>query len=191
MSKKDNFNEAVYSMFGVGKAPMEAEKEEVLAEVEIPEVEKEDMEVAEAAVEVRMPLTRIAEGTALEGKLVAQGDVEIEGEFKGDIEAKGTVIISNDYYGNITASQLCVKNCTITGDVKVSGGMTLSEQSMVIGNVAANEFICCGRVKGDLDIQGNLTLKEKAQIEGNIAMGTLMVEQGAVIEGSISSKKKA
>ena len=71
MSKKDNFNEAVYSMFGVGKAPVEAEKEEVPAEVEIPEVEKVDMEVAEAAVEVRMPLTRIAEGTALEGKLVA------------------------------------------------------------------------------------------------------------------------
>ena len=73
MSKKDNFNEAVYSMFGVGKAPVEAEKEEVSAEVEIPEVKKEEVEVAEVVVEERLPLTRIAEGTALEGKLVAQG----------------------------------------------------------------------------------------------------------------------
>ena len=33
MGKKDNFNEAVYSMFGVGKAPTEAEAaEEVKAE---------------------------------------------------------------------------------------------------------------------------------------------------------------
>ena len=191
MSKKDNFNEAVYSMFGVDKAPVGAEKEEATAEVEIPEVKEETMEVEEVVVEERLPLTRIAEDTSMEGKLIAKGDVEIEGDFKGDIEAKGMVTISNDYYGNVAAAALCIKNCTITGDVKVSGGMTLSEQSMVIGNVASNEFICCGRVKGDLDIQGNLTLKEKAQIEGNIAMGTLMVEQGAVIEGSISSKKKA
>lgn len=192
MSKKDNFNEAVYSMFGVGKAPVEAEKEEVAAEVEAPEV-KEEIAV-EAPAEVKeevMPLTVIAEGTAMEGKLVAKGDVEIEGDFKGDVEAKGKVTICNDYYGNVTAAALCIKNCTITGDVKIAGSMTLSEQSMVIGNVSANEFVCCGRVKGDLDIQDNLTLKEKAQIEGNIAMGTLMVEQGAVIEGSISSKKKA
>lgn len=191
MSKKDNFNEDVYSMFGVGKAPVEAEKEEETVEVEIPEVKEEAAEAVDVVMEERLPLTRIAEGTSMEGKLIAKGDVEIEGDFKGDIEAKGMVTISNDYYGNVTAAALCIKNCTITGDVKVSGGMTLSEQSMVIGNVAANEFICCGRVKGDLDIQGNLTLKEKAQIEGNIAMGTLMVEQGAVIEGSISSKKKA
>ena len=95
MSKKDNFNEAVYSMFGVGKAPVEEEKEEVPAEVEIPEVKKEEVEVAEVVVEERLPLTRIAEGTALEGKLVAQGDMEIEGEFKGDIEADGGISMDN------------------------------------------------------------------------------------------------
>lgn len=189
MSKKDNFNEAVYSMFGVGKAPAEAE--DAPAEVEVPEVKEAVVEAPVEGKEEIMPLTRIAEGTAMEGKLVAKGDVEIEGDFKGDVEAKGKVTICNDYYGNVTAAALCIRNCTITGDVKISGDMTLSEQSMVIGNVSAEEFVCCGRVKGDLDIQGNLTLKEKAQIEGNIAMGTLMVEQGAVIEGSISSKKKA
>jgi len=189
MSKKDNFNEAVYSMFGVGKAPAEAEDAPV--EVEVPEVKEAVVEAPAEVKEEIMPLTRIAEGTTMEGKLVAKGDVEIEGDFKGDVEAKGKVTICNDYYGNVTAAALCIRNCTITGDVKISGSMTLSEQSMVIGNVSANEFVCCGRVKGDLDIQGNLTLKEKAQIEGNIAMGTLMVEQGAVIEGSIASKKKA
>ena len=41
MSKKDNFNEAVYSMFGVDKAPVGAEKEEATAEVEIPEAKEE------------------------------------------------------------------------------------------------------------------------------------------------------
>ena len=138
-----------------------------------------------------MMLTRIAEGTTLAGKLTVQGNVEIAGDFKGDIDATGTVTICNDYYGNVTAAELCVKNCTITGDVKISGKVLLGEASVVIGNVTANEFICHGRVKGDLDIQEDLTLKAKSQIEGNIAMGSLMVEQGAVIEGSISSKKKA
>ena len=194
MGKKDNFNEAVYSMFGVGKAPTEAEAAEEVKEETAEVIVKETPVVAvteEPKKEEVLPLTRIAEGTSMEGKLVAKGDVEIEGDFKGDVEAKGKVTICNDYYGNVTAAALCIKNCTITGDVTIAGSMTLSEQSMVIGNVSANEFVCCGRVKGDLDIQDNLTLKEKAQIEGNIAMGTLMVEQGAVIEGSISSKKKA
>ncbi|MBQ8589270.1 MAG: polymer-forming cytoskeletal protein [Firmicutes bacterium] len=199
--KKDNFNEAVYSMFGVGKAPAtekpaEPEAEEKIAEtvdelladyVKEPESAEEEPVVSEAP---EFGVTHIAAGTTVEGKLVSQGNVEIAGHFKGDVDAKGTVTISCDFQGNVIASELCICNCTITGDVKISGKVTLSEGSAVVGNVTAGDFTCCGNVKGDLDVTGNLTLKEKAQIEGNITMGSLMVEQGAVIQGGVASKKK-
>ena len=191
--KKDNFNEAVYSMFGVGKAPAEEKAVEVAAEE--PVVEEAVMEEApavEAVVEAKeepMGLTIVAEGVSMEGKLVSKGNVEISGHFKGDIEAKGVVTICNDYQGNITASELCIKNCSVTGDVNISGKVTLTEGSDIIGNVTAGEFTCCGNVKGDLNVEGNLNLKSQAVIEGNIAMGTLMVEQGAIIDGAISSKR--
>ena len=43
MSKKDNFNEAVYSMFGVGKAPVEAERKKLLQKWKLPKSRKKQL----------------------------------------------------------------------------------------------------------------------------------------------------
>ena len=185
MGAKENLNEAMFSMFGVGKAPTAEEP----AVEEVPAVKP----VAKSAAVVPAPLkpvTYLAPGSCMEGKLKCQGDVDVAGIFKGDIEAEGKVKICANVSGNIKASTLELKNCRLTGDIDVAGLVILDEKAVVEGKITAGELICFGCVKGDLDIQENLMLKEKAQIEGNIAMGSLMVEQGAVIEGSISSKKK-
>ena len=142
MGAKDNLNEAMYSMFGVGKAPSASEA---------PAAEENPFkgEPAAAAPTVQpAPLkmvTYLAPGSCMEGKLKCQGDVHIAGIFKGDIDADGKVLLCSNMSGN---------------------------------------------VKGDLDIKGNISLTANTSVEGNIVTGTMCMESGAIINGSLVMSRK-
>ena len=178
MSAKDNLNEAMYSVFGVGKDPEAGEKKEA---PDIPPIVP-----AAPAPTVTPPraVTYIAPGSVLEGKLRTKGDVDVAGKFSGDINSEGNVILRSDMKGNITAGSLHV--CShIVGDIVANGLVVLEDKSTVTGNISAESLDCSGKVKGDLKINGNLSLKSSAVFEGNIVARTMTMEQGALVSGGV------
>ena len=185
MGAKENLNEAMFSMFGVGKAPTAEEP----AVEEVPAVKPV---VKPTAVPAPLkPVTYLAPGSCMEGKLKCQGDVDVAGIFKGDIEAEGKVKICANIAGNIKAATLELKNCRLTGDIDVAGLVILDEKAVVEGKITAGELICFGCVKGDLDIKSNVALKSNSTVEGNIVTGTMSMESGAIINGSLLMKATA
>ena len=191
---KDNFNQAMFSMFGVGKdtsepAPKDSTPPAPPAPPAAPTAPVPPVTPPPSTTyippQTSKPRTYIAEGTVLEGNLRSSGDVEIAGTLKGNLEAEGQVSVYSALNGNITAESLNVKNCTVTGDIHVSDQVLLDEQSCIIGNVFANEFICSGQVKGHLNIDKNLALRETAIVEGNIATGTMEMASGAILSGKV------
>lgn len=189
MSAKDNFNKAMFDMFGVGNDP---EGKEFQPEAESV-VEKEKMTVVGKAEPIvpkpePTPVTYLAPGAVMEGKLEAKGDVEIAGQFKGDIKTTGKVTIHSNICGNIVAASLCILDCTLTGDVRVDGKVEVNETSTVSGNVFAKEIVCSGTVKGDLEISGHATFNSSAKVEGNITTATMTMDRGATISGSLVMK---
>lgn len=188
MTKKDNFNQAMYDMFGVGK---NVEKTEGTAAV----VEKQDENVIpfsgndepELKVVSSVP-TYLAPGTRMEGTLRAEGSVEIDGEFRGDIIADGNVIIRTDVTGNITARNLHVMGCCLAGDAHVTEHLVMKENSSINGNVNAGELTSCGTITGDLNIKHNITLEQSAKVVGNVTTGTLTIARGAVVRGTIETR---
>ena len=184
MGAKENLNEAMFSMFGVGKAPAEPTPAEEFA---MPEPVAKPV----AAPAPLKPVTYLAPGSCMEGKLKCQGDVDVAGIFKGDIEAEGMVKVCANMSGNIKAATLELKNCRLTGDVEVAGLVILDEKAVVEGKITAGELVCFGRVKGDLDVKANVALKANATVEGNIVTGTMSMESGAIINGSLLMKAGA
>ena len=97
MSKKDNFSQAAYEMFGIGRGGSKREADKTAekpAESAAMDVEEDEMSltVAPTVAEVK-PLekvpekpktTLLAEGSVFEGTLHTKGDVEIAGVFKGE-----------------------------------------------------------------------------------------------------------
>ena len=186
MGAKENLNEAMFSMFGVGKDPAAApaSAEKTVAQPAVKPVEKP---VAAPAKKN----TYLAPGSCMEGKLKCQGDVDIAGIFKGDIEADGKVSICADVTGNIKAETLQITACHLVGDVEVSGIVVLDEKAVVEGKITAGELVSAGRVKGDLNIKNNVDLKATTIVEGNIVTGTMSMESGAIINGSLLMKAAA
>ena len=176
MSAKDNLNEAMYSMFGVGKAPAEETPAEAAPQTTY---------TAPAAPRQDASVTYLAPGTVMEGTLKCKGDVHIAGIFKGNVESDSKVIICADVNGNICANALELSNCHLVGDIIVSGSVSVADSATVEGKISAGELICAGQVKGDLDVKGNVVLKAGTSVNGNIVTGTMSMEAGAFINGSV------
>lgn len=194
MDKKNNMKQAMFEMFGVGSDPAAKEpapvKEEPKSKPAVAPAKKAP-EKTPAAEPVKKPVTAVsylAPGTVMEGTLRSDGNVEVSGEFKGDITTKGTVILRSSIQGNITANSLNLYGCSLTGDIVVTDVVSISQDSTVCGNVTAREVQCAGRITGDLKISENTALEGTAQINGGIITGSMSVAKGAVIRGGIEIK---
>ena len=190
-NKKNNMKQAMFEMFGVGPDTTAdaAAQSPKSAPTPIPEVTERDYFSATVYTpKPKAAATYIAPGTVMEGTLKATGDVEIAGDFKGDITTEGTVILHANIKGNLSVSSLNLSGCTLVGDVVAKGLVTVSADSKILGNITAQDFRCSGQITGDLNITGNTALEDNAQITGNISTGTLSVTKGAMIKGCIETK---
>ena len=210
--KKDNFNQAMYEMFGIGKdngtEPAETDEQEEFLGSDPLSKQEESAVVVEAAVETKPetkpevksdPIfpaepvaskrgaraTYLAEGSSFEGTLRSDSDVEICGEFKGELVSKGKVILHANTVSNVQAIDLSLVGSSLTGDAVASGCVNVDESSSITGNISAQDVVCSGQVRGNLDISGNLTLSASAKIFGDIKAATLVVERGAKVTGKM------
>lgn len=110
MSKKDNFSQAAYEMFGIGRGGSKREADKTAekpAESTAMDVEEDEMSLTVAEVKPleKVPekpkTTLLAEGSVFEGTLHTKGDVEIAGVFKGDIFSEGNVKLFANIEGNV------------------------------------------------------------------------------------------
>ena len=194
---KSNLNQAMYEMFGVGKDPNAesepvAAKEESIDKLDILAVEKaEDVAPAVVMDDPYIPpkktyeKTYLAAGTCIVGTIKTEGDLEIAGEFTGDVVSGGNVTLHSGSNGNITAVSLKIYNSMLCGDVHATDRVEIGEGSAVNGNIYASRMVCAGAVKGDVEIKNDLVLEHTAQFDGNIKTGTMSMESGAIVRGRL------
>lgn len=92
---------------------------------------------------------------------------------------KGTFLEGNvETYGNIRIEG------KVTGNVKSKSKVALGPSSFVQGNVIAQNADLEGEVKGRIEVAELLVLKATAVIHGDIVTGKLVVEPGAIFNGT-------
>ena len=92
---------------------------------------------------------------------------------------KGTFLEGNvETYGNIRIEG------KVNGNVKSKSKVALGPSSFVQGNVIAQNADLEGEVKGRIEVTELLVLKATAVIHGDIVTGKLVVEPGAVFNGT-------
>jgi cytoskeletal protein CcmA (bactofilin family) len=96
-----------------------------------------------------------------------------------NVIGKGTILEGNiETYGNIRIEG------KIIGNIKSKSKIALGNSSHVEGNIIAQNADVEGEVKGKIDISEMLVLKSTAVINGDITTGKLVVESGAIFNGS-------
>jgi cytoskeletal protein CcmA (bactofilin family) len=93
---------------------------------------------------------------------------------------KGTTVEGNiETFGNVRVEG------KIIGNIKSKSKIALGDSSFVEGNIISQNAEIAGEVKGTVDVTEVLTLKATAVIKGDIVTGKLVVEAGAVWNGTI------
>jgi cytoskeletal protein CcmA (bactofilin family) len=87
--------------------------------------------------------------------------------------------------GNLKAPAYARIDGHITGDIIVDEGLILGEKGSIQGNVITKEMVVYGIVNGNLQTN-SLEIKASGKVTGEIRTQTLMVENGAVYNGSLS-----
>ncbi|MCU0420724.1 MAG: polymer-forming cytoskeletal protein [Cyclobacteriaceae bacterium] len=96
-----------------------------------------------------------------------------------NVIGKGTVLEGNiETYGNIRIEG------KIIGNIKSKSKIALGNSSHIEGNIIAQNADIEGQVRGRLEISELLVLKATAVIHGDILAGKLVVEPGAVFNGT-------
>ena len=191
-NKMNNMKQAMYEMCGVGRAPAEEQTGSAPQSEPAPAPEKPAAQPKPAkpmsafrAPEPKLTSSYLAPGTVLCGTLHSVGDVEIAGDFQGDITTEGTVILHANIQGNLTVSCLNLSGCSLTGDVTATGMVSVSDDSEIRGNVTAGDLYCSGSITGDLAVTGSVSLSAGAHVQGDITAGSMSMERGAVVNGTI------
>ena len=197
--------QAMYEMFGVGEDQMteavvnaedaetlHAEDHQTEVEMQAQDLQEEPVMTFDQMMEEYEPVKKaavsyFAPGTVFEGTLKSEGDVEIAGEFNGDVISEGNVILSSAICGNINCTDLKLEGCILVGDVEARGSVKVSEDSKVRGNIAATKIRCAGQINGDLKVSGDTALEKTASVNGIITTGTMSMEKGAMIKGGIET----
>jgi cytoskeletal protein CcmA (bactofilin family) len=96
-----------------------------------------------------------------------------------NVIGKGTVLEGNiETYGNIRIEG------RVNGNIKSKSKIALGTGSHVEGNISAQNSDIEGEVKGKVDISELLVLKSTAVVHGDIITGKLVVEPGAIFNGT-------
>jgi cytoskeletal protein CcmA (bactofilin family) len=86
--------------------------------------------------------TVIGDGTMVEGKLISQTGMRIEGEISGDIECAGDIVVGEKgiVKSNIIARDVIIAG-QVYGHVQTKGKLTILKTGQLIGNMYAHTLI--------------------------------------------------
>lgn len=129
--------------------------------------------------------TILAAGTTFVGNMTAQGDVDMDCDFQGDIRANGTVTIRTKLAGDLSAKVVELVACEVQGDVHADESVRIDGSSKVVGNITGKDLNCAGSVQGNIQVSGHVTVSGSAYIEGDLEAASISVENGAGVNGQM------
>lgn len=84
----------------------------------------------------------IANGTQLEGNIVTNGDIRVDGIVKGNIVSKAKVIVGREgrVEGNVTCSNIEIEGHVNAESLNVSNLISMKATANMIGNITAGKI---------------------------------------------------
>ena len=106
---------------------------------------------------------------------------------EGEIQGGETIIAPGvRVEGDFTSQGFVLIDGEVIGSVKTESDLDVGERAKISADVTAANAHVSGMVKGNIIVGEKLVVASTAHISGDITAKTLVVEQGAIINGRIS-----
>lgn len=127
----------------------------------------------------------IPAGTIINGNIEISGKLEMYGKITGNITSDDRVNLCGEVVGNITARDLHTREAFVEGKIDAKEEVVILENSVVLGDVSANNLTINGGVQGNCDVKGSIVIGESAKVDGDIKAKAIQVANGAATNGKL------
>ncbi len=131
-------------------------------------------------------VSRITRDTTINGSVISETDIEINGTVMGDVESKMSVKLHGKVYGNISSRDAMLEGAAVSGNIHSEGKLTIYGGTYLLGDIHARDTEIDGKIKGNVSSTEKIIIKTGAYIIGDISSKNISVEPGAVVQGRIN-----
>lgn len=96
----------------------------------------------------------------------------------------------SSFSGKITGKGLIRIDGAVDGEIFNKGDIIIGESGKLEADLKARNITIAGQYSGTLEAEGKLELKKTATVIGTFKANDLLIEEGAVISGSMEMKLK-
>lgn len=107
---------------------------------------------------------------------------------KGDIKA--FLGPGSQFEGKLVFHEIVRLDGTFRGEISSQDTLIVGDEASVEAEVNVGTLILSGRFKGNIKASTKVDLRSPAKVEGNIETPKLLVEEGVVLNGSLSMPGK-
>lgn len=132
-------------------------------------------------------ITVISKNTVIDGNVRSFANMSVDGNVKGNIETTKDIDINGKVVGNIACNNAQMRVSQIQGNIQMKGNAYMERDTLLIGDLTSTYANVNGKIKGNLDITGKAELKSDAVVFGDISASTITVNDGAIIQGYVST----
>jgi len=110
--------------------------------------------------------------------------------FKNPLKTVETTIISagSKLEGSIETVGTLIVDGSVTGNIKCSS-LEILQDGNLEAKVEAQDVSVAGSFEGEMICNGKLTVLSKGKVIGDVSYGTLSIESGGALDGSVSKSK--
>lgn len=138
-----------------------------------------------APVSASSEVTTISKGTSIVGEIHSDSNIELLGSMKGNVITKGNVNVCGKVLGDIKGANVDLSGCTVQGNIIAAGMLTIDNDSVLIGDIKADNLSINGKLKGNAQIRNMFTCQSEALILGNVTAAVASINEGAKLQGSM------
>lgn len=131
--------------------------------------------------------TIISRNTVIDGNIRSFANMSIDGNVKGNVETTKDIDLNGKIVGNIACNNASLRTSQIQGNIQMKGNAFMERDTLLIGDLTSTYANVNGKIKGNLSITGKAELKSDAVVFGDISASTITVNDGAIIQGYVST----
>jgi len=159
---------------------------------ESPDVTADDLAIRRAKT-VKPQRMVVPEGVIIEGNMTSGSETEISGRIEGDVTVDGVLYLGASALvtGNVRATS-CKVDGLVEGRVECSEELELGRTGRLNADaMAGKEMNLGGQVFGSISTGGVARLRPTAKLSGNIKARRIVIDEGAVFNGSCTMRPPA
>lgn len=138
-----------------------------------------------------MEKSYIPKGMVVNGDVVSDGDLTLQGEVKGNVSIDGMLELNGKICGKkLKVGRIELSEGYIQSDIECLDYIGVGKDVTIIGNIKATKAEIDGAIQGDIDIKESVMIGSTAVLQGDLIANEFSMDLGARCDVNLAKTYK-